>query len=68
MVGSYELRLQCHNCGDVADYEIEKGIRVPSVECQNCGVRQLKRLEYAVTKGIEAKLKDEIREDMGLDL
>lgn len=68
MVGTYTLRLHCHNCGDVADYEIEKGMRVPSVPCDNCGVMQLKRVEYAITKNVEEKLKDEIREEMGLDL
>lgn len=66
--GVYELRLQCHNCGDVDDYAIEKGMRVPSVPCENCGVKQLKRLEYMDAKKIEDKLKDELREEMGMDL
>lgn len=65
---SYSLRLHCHNCGDVADYTIEKGMRVVSVPCENCGVKQLKRVEYAVTKKVEEAMKDEIREEMGLDL
>lgn len=67
-VGSYTLRLHCHNCGDVADYAIEKGMRVVSVPCENCGVKQLKRLEHMDAKKIEETLKDEIREEMGLDL
>lgn len=64
--GSYMLRLHCHNCGNVDDYEIEKGMRVVSVPCENCGVKQLKRVEYAVFHDIEDKLKDELREEMGL--
>ena len=45
-MNTYALELHCHNCGDCRFYEIEKGIRVPSIECENCGVRQLKRVEY----------------------
>lgn len=66
--GTYTLRLHCHNCGDVADYTIEKGMRVVSVPCDNCGVKQLKRVEYSVMKNIEDKVKEEIREEMGVDL
>lgn len=67
MDNSYSLRLHCHNCGDVEDYEIEKGMRVVSVPCENCGVKQLKRVEYAVTKRVEEAIKDELREEMGID-
>lgn len=67
MEGSYTLRLHCHNCGDVADYEIEKGMRVVTTPCDNCGVRQLKRVEYAVTKKVEDAIKDELREEMGIE-
>lgn len=67
MNNSYSLRLHCHNCGAVDDYNIEKGMRVVSVPCENCGVKQLKRVEYAVTKKIENELRDEIREEMGLE-
>lgn len=67
MDNTYKIRLHCHNCGDVADYELEKGMRVVTTPCENCGVRQLKRVEYAVTKKIEAELKDELREEMGME-
>lgn len=64
---TYSLDLHCHNCGDVREYELEKGVRVVSAPCENCGVKQLKRVEYAVTKRIEDRLKDELREEMGID-
>lgn len=67
MEGEYEVRLHCHNCGVVKDYLIPKGTRVVTVPCDNCGVKQLKRLEYFTAKSIEDKVKDELREEMGLE-
>ena len=67
MEGEYEVRLHCHNCGVVQDYMIPKGTRVVTVACDNCGVKQLKRVEYAVTKKVEEAMKDELREEMGLE-
>lgn len=67
MEGEYEVRLHCHNCGVVEDYMIPKGTRVVTVACDNCGVKQLKRLDYFTAKSIEDKVKDELREEMGLD-
>jgi len=46
MEGAYELELHCHNCGDARMYAIEKGMRVPQVPCDNCGVKQLKRVAW----------------------
>lgn len=66
-IGSYTLRLHCHNCGAVDDYEIEKGMRVVTVPCENCGVKQLKRLEWMDASSIEGKVKEELREEMGLE-
>lgn len=62
MDNAYTLSLHCHNCGDVADYTIEKGMRVVTVPCENCGVKQLKRVEYYVQKDIDRK-KDEDDDD-----
>lgn len=67
MEGEYEVRLHCHNCGVVNDYIIPKGQRIVTVPCENCGVKQLKRLEYFTAKSIESKIKDELREEMGLE-
>ena len=64
--GTYTVRLHCHNCGVVLDYELDKGMRVVSVPCENCGVKQLKRVEYAVTKDIEHKVMEEVKDEIGL--
>ena len=42
-VNTYVIRLHCNNCGDLKEYEIEKGVRVSSVECENCGLKSMVR-------------------------
>ena len=55
---TYQLELHCHNCGDARTYELEKGMRVVSTPCENCGVRQLKRVAWIDRK------KDDDEEDL----
>lgn len=38
---TYELRLTCSNCGQVATYRIAKGTTHPEVRCSNCGCQAL---------------------------
>lgn len=64
---TYSLDLHCHNCGEVREYTLQKGVRVAQADCENCGIKQLKRVEYAVAKKIEERLKDELREEMGIE-
>lgn len=58
MENAYELELHCHNCGDARMYAIEKGLRVPQIECENCGVKALKRVAWIDRK------KDDDEEDL----
>jgi transcription elongation factor Elf1 len=46
MASTYTITLHCGNCGDVTDYEIDKGMRVSGVDCQNCGVKALARQDW----------------------
>ena len=62
MEGAYELELHCHNCGDARMYAIEKGLRVPQVECENCGVKQLKRVAWIDRKKDEDDDEDDLSE------
>ena len=63
MEGTYTLDLHCHNCGDVRRYEIDKGMRVVTIPCENCGVKQLKRVEYYIGKEIKRQIKEELEDE-----
>ena len=54
-VGSYEVDLHCNNCGEVQLYMLDKGMRVTSTDCDNCGVKMLKRVDYYTRKDIEER-------------
>ena len=60
MEGTYTVELHCHNCGDCRFYELDKGIRVVTAECANCGVKQLKRVAWIDRK----KEEDDDAEDL----
>lgn len=46
MDNTYQIELHCHNCHDAREYIIEKGMRVPSVPCENCGIKSLKPVAW----------------------
>lgn len=63
-VGTYTLDLHCHNCGDVRAYEIDKGERIVSAPCENCGVKQLKRVEYYLAKELNRQREGDDESEM----
>lgn len=71
MEGEYTLGLHCQNCGDLAQYTIPKGTRVSSVECDNCGLKSLRREAWVnkkirgqyLSSGLEDK-EDDDEEDL----
>lgn len=63
MATTYEITLHCNNCGDVKDYEIEKGVRVTSVECENCGLKSMQRESWANYKTRGRFLKSGLEKD-----
>jgi len=65
-VVTYTLRLHCANCGDVADYELEKGMRVVSTPCDTCGVRELKRVSDSVERDLEKKMLERLGDEFDL--
>lgn len=64
MDGTYEINLHCNNCGDVKLYEVEKGVRVSSIECENCGLKSMVRETYANYRNASSFIRRQRTDDL----